>query len=146
MTSVACRRNLPPVITRCSGAHDMAMPKYDSVDAYIAAQPPAARRWIKAARAAIRKAVPRAEESISYGIPAYKLDGRVLIYVAAWKAHYSIYPSTAPLVAAFKRELALYEIDKGTIRFPLDQAAPADLIRRMAAFRAGEIDARRPAA
>lgn len=117
---------------------EMAKTNFKTVDAYIAAQPESARPALERVRAAIRKALPAAEETISYQIPAYKVDGRVAIYFAGWKKHYSVYPATAALVDAFKDELARYELSKGTIRFPLSEPVPAKLIERLAAFRARE--------
>ena len=88
----------------------------------------------------MRKALPTAEEVISYQIPAYKLNGRVVIYFAGWKEHYSIYPAQRRLVAAFKTRLAPYEVNnKGTIRFPLSEPVPARLIEAIATFRAQEV-------
>lgn len=115
------------------------MPDFKSVDNYIAAQPEAVRDLLARVRTAIRKAVPKADEVISYKIPAYKLRGRPVLYFAGWKQHYSIYPATAPLVAAFKDELAPYELSKGTIRFPLSEPVPVRLIGRLAKFRAKEV-------
>ena len=90
-------------------------------------------------RSTIRKAVPGAEEAISYQMPAFKLNGRYVLYFAGWKQHYSLYPSTDPLVAAFKDELAPYEVNgKGTIRFPLSEPVPVKLIAGIAKFRAKE--------
>src|SRR4051812_17295425 len=80
-----------------------------TVDDYLAAQPAPARAQLARVRAAIRKAAPRAEELISYGIAGYKLGGRVLIYFAGWKEHFSLYPATAAVVAGLKKELAPYE-------------------------------------
>jgi uncharacterized protein YdhG (YjbR/CyaY superfamily) len=82
--------------------------------------------------------VPDAEESISYQIPTFRLNGRVLIYFAAWKEHYSVYPSNERLVAVFKADLARYELSKGTIRFPLDEPVPVKLIGGIAKFLARE--------
>ena len=65
--------------------------------------------------------MPGAEEVISYHMPAYKLDGRVVLYFAGRKQHYSLYPATGHVVAAFLDDLAPYEISKGTIRFPLSK-------------------------
>ena len=114
-----------------------------TVDEYLTRFPSPAKRTLTRVRSAIRKALPKADEVISYGIPAYKVDGRVAIYFAGWKAHYSIYPATAPLVKAFKSELAPYEVNnKGTIRFPLDESVPADLIARLAKYLAQEVRAR----
>jgi uncharacterized protein YdhG (YjbR/CyaY superfamily) len=115
---------------------------FKSVDDYIASQPKEVRGLLERVRAAIAKAVPGAEEQISYGIPAFKLYGRPVLYFAGWKQHYSLYPSTAPLVEAFKNELAPYEINnKGTIRFPLSQPVPVKLIAGLARFRAKEVAA-----
>lgn len=117
----------------------MAKTGYTSVDDYIASQPEDAQAVLERVRNTIRRALPRAEEVISYQIPAYKLDGRAVIYFAGWKQHYSIYPAGARLVAAFRKELAPYEVnEKGTIRFPLFERVPVGLIGRIAKFRAKE--------
>ena len=79
---------------------------------------------------------------ISYKIPAYKLHGRAVVYFAGWTQHYALYPGNAHTVAAFKDELAPYEISKGTIRFPLSQPVPVKLIERIAIFRAKEVGER----
>ena len=122
------------------------MPLYPkSVDEYIAAQPAAAQAILGRVRSAIRKAIPRAEETISYKIPAYKLHNRPVLYFAGWKQHYSLYPATERVVAALKAELAPYEIKKGTIRFPLSQPVPVTLITRIAKFRAKEVAEREKA-
>jgi uncharacterized protein YdhG (YjbR/CyaY superfamily) len=86
--------------------------------------------------------MPRAEEAISYRIPAYKLRGRVVLFFAGWKEHWSLYPAGERLVAAFRDELAPYKISKGTIRFPLTRPVPMRLIGRIARFRAKETAAR----
>ena len=112
--------------------------KFKSVDEYIASQPEAARGLLKRVRSTIRKAVPEAEEMISYQIPAYKLHGRPVLYFAGWKEHYSLYPATDHVVAAFQDALSPYEISKGTIRFPLSEPVPVKLIERIARFRAKE--------
>ena len=120
------------------------MPKTDfkSVDEYIAAQPDAVQAVLGLVRQTIRKAMPGADEVISYKIPTYKLNGRAVLYFAGWKEHYSVYPASVPLVAAFKDELAPYQVDKGTIRFPLSQPIPVKLIEHIAKFRAQEAAAR----
>jgi uncharacterized protein YdhG (YjbR/CyaY superfamily) len=109
------------------------------VDGYIASQPEAAREILERVRSAIREAVPEAEESVSYNIPTYKLHGARMLFFAGWKRHYSLYPAGDRLVAAFQKELAPYEIEKGTIRFPLSQPVPVKLIGEIAKFRAKEI-------
>jgi uncharacterized protein YdhG (YjbR/CyaY superfamily) len=75
-------------------------------------------------------------------IPAYKLQGQRVLYFAGWKQHYSLYPATGRVVAAFRKELAPYEISKGTIRFPFSEPVPLKLIERIAKFRAEEVAAR----
>jgi uncharacterized protein YdhG (YjbR/CyaY superfamily) len=71
---------------------------------------------------------------ISYQIPTYKLHGGYVVYFAGWKQHYSLYPATVRLVAAFKDDLAPYHVNKGTIRFPLSLPVPVKLIERIAKF------------
>src|ERR1700721_2031549 len=116
-----------------------------SVDDYIALQPVAVQIVLERVRGAIRKAVPAAEETISYQMPTYKVpEGRGLFF-AGWKKHYSLYPASPELIAAFKDELASYEVNKGTIRFPLSEPVPVKLIERIAKFRAKEVAGRRKA-
>jgi uncharacterized protein YdhG (YjbR/CyaY superfamily) len=123
----------------------MAKTNLKSVSHYISTQPAGVQGMLKRVRSAIRRAVPSAEELISYGIPAYKLDGDTLLHFAGWKRHYSFYPATSQVVAAFKDELALYEVNKGTIRFPLSRPVPVRLIERIAKFRAKEVAQRQKA-
>ena len=106
---------------------------------YIADFPPAVQRVLRRVRSTIRKAMPGAEEAISYQIPTFRLHGRAVLYFAGWKAHYSLYPADARLVAAFKDDLAPYQVNnKGTIRFPLSEPVPVALIAGIAKFRAKE--------
>jgi len=114
------------------------MPDVETVTQYIDAQPRPARAALRRVRAAIRKALPGAKESLSYQIPTYKLDDRAVIYFAGWKTHYSLYPCGARIVAAFKEKLAPYKIQKSTIRFPLSEPVPATLIAGIAKLRAKE--------
>jgi uncharacterized protein YdhG (YjbR/CyaY superfamily) len=116
----------------------MAKTDFKSVDDYIATKPESVRAILQRVRGAIRKAVPRAQEAISYQIPAYNLDGGTVIYFAGWKEHFSLYPASDRLVKAFKNELAPYKISKGTIRFPLGEPVPTKLIADIAMFRAKE--------
>jgi uncharacterized protein YdhG (YjbR/CyaY superfamily) len=111
-----------------------------SVDDYIALQPQAAQAVLERVRRAIRKAVPQAEEVIAYNMPAFRLDGQTLLYLAGWKRHYSLYPCRGPIVEAFRDDLKPYEVNnKGTIRFPLSAPVPLKLIGCLARFRASEI-------
>jgi uncharacterized protein YdhG (YjbR/CyaY superfamily) len=116
----------------------MANTDFKSVDAYIAAQPADVRSLLERVRDIIRRALPKAEDVISYQIPAYRLHGRPVIYFAGWRRHYSLYPATAFVVAALEDKLAPYEVSKGTIRFPLSERVPVKLIERIARLRAKE--------
>lgn len=113
------------------------MPKFTTVDEYMDALPEASRAVLTKVRQTLRKAVPGAEEVISYQIPAIKSDGPVFFF-AAWKQHYSLYPLTESLLEAFGEELAAYQLEKGTIRFPYDRPVPVKFITAMAKFRAKE--------
>jgi uncharacterized protein YdhG (YjbR/CyaY superfamily) len=119
----------------------MAKARFASVDDYIAAQHGAAQKVLARVRSTIRKALPGSEESISYHMPTYKLQGERLLYFAGWSKHYSLYPATEAVVAAFAEELGAYEVEKGTIRFPLDQPVPTTLIAGIARLRAEEVRA-----
>ena len=109
-----------------------------SVAEYIASQPKDVRPTLRRVRAAIRKALPKAVETLSYKIPTYRLERKAVIYFAAWTHHYSIYPATKTMVAALKDDLAPYGVEKGTIRFSYETPVPAGLIGRIAKFRASE--------
>lgn len=113
-----------------------------TVDRYLAAQPAATRAVLDRVRAAIRKAVPKAEECITYQIPTYRLPGGTVIYFAGWKKHFSLYPASALVVATFKDELSGRDMSKGTIRFPLDEKVPVGLIGKIVRLRAKEVRAR----
>jgi len=119
----------------------MTKTEFDSVDAYIAAQPETARTALNRVRATLRKALPHGEEAISYNMPAYTLNGAPVLHFAGWKQHYSLYAASAAIVAAFTRELAPYKIQKGTISFPLSEPVPVKVIERIAKFRAKELAA-----
>jgi uncharacterized protein YdhG (YjbR/CyaY superfamily) len=113
----------------------MANTDFESVNAYLAKQPKGVRAVLTRVRAVIQKAVPGLEEGISYQIPVYKLEGELVIFVAGWKEHYSLYPAT-DVAAAFAKELMPYEVSKGTIRFSLSEPIPVKLIERIVKFRA----------
>jgi uncharacterized protein YdhG (YjbR/CyaY superfamily) len=123
----------------------MAKTDYKSVDDYIAAQPDATQRVLTRVRGIIRKAVPGAEEVISYQIPAYKLNGRMLMFFAGWKEHFSLYPLNARIAKAFRKDLARYETSKGTIKIPLSDPVPVKLVEGFAKMRAKEVVAARKA-
>jgi uncharacterized protein YdhG (YjbR/CyaY superfamily) len=117
----------------------MAKTDFKSVDEYIAAQPEAVQPVLERVRGIIRKAVPGAEEAISYQIPTFKLHGTYVVYLAGAKRHYSLYPTTDGLLEALGDELAPHLAGKGTMRFPLSKPVPAKLIERIVKVRAKEV-------
>ena len=117
------------------------MPKnvFNSVDDYLALQPITAQKVLERVRRSIREAVPQVEETISYNMPTFTLNGEVVLHLAGWKRHYSLYPATKRLLAALKEDLKPYEVVKSTVRFSLAEPVPAKLIERIAKFRAKEV-------
>lgn len=108
----------------------------DKIDHYIADCPRFLQARLRKLRATIRRAAPKAEESISYGMPAFKFHG-ALVYFAAFKQHIGFYPGSDAL-EQFDAELADYEISKGTVRFYFDQAIPYGVIARIVQRRVEE--------
>jgi uncharacterized protein YdhG (YjbR/CyaY superfamily) len=102
----------------------MAITIFKTVKDYIASKPRDVQALLKQLQDAIRKAVPDAEEVISYQMPGYKLKGGYLLFFAVWKEHFSLYPASDVLVENFKDELSRYKRSKGTIRFPLSEPVP----------------------
>lgn len=101
-----------------------------TVDAYVAGLPPTSRPAAEAVRGAIRAALPEAEERISYGIAAFRVGGRNLIYFGVWKHHIGVYPIYRG-DAAFEAEVAPYRAKTDTLQFPLDAPMPVQLITRI---------------
>lgn len=116
----------------------MAHTDFKTIDEYIASKPEALRPVLERVRATIAKALPGAQEAISYQIPAFKLDGKAVVFFAGWKEHFSVYPAGPELLAALAEDLKGYTVSKGTIQFPLDQPVPVRLISRISKFKAEE--------
>lgn len=110
------------------------MQSYKNVDAYIATFSGETKKKLITLRTLIQKAAPAAEEKISYGMPGYKLGGKVLLYFGGFKGHVSLFPMPGTILA-FKKELMTYTTSKGTVQFPLDKALPVALIKKLIAFR-----------
>jgi uncharacterized protein YdhG (YjbR/CyaY superfamily) len=107
------------------------------IDDYLASLAEDKRTALEKLRRAIKAAAPRAEECISYGIPAFRLDGRVLVFFAAASKHCSFFPGAHP-IAALKDELKAYHISKGTVRFDPARPLPTALVRRLVRARIEE--------
>ncbi len=117
--------------------------QFKIIDEYIALLPKDVRDVLEELRKVIREAAPEAEEAISYGMPAFKLKGRGLVYFAAWKSHVGFYPGGPSAIEAFKKELAPFKRSKGTVQFPLDKPVPFDLVRKIVEFRVKENEAKK---
>jgi len=109
---------------------------YKNIDAYIAGFPRGTQKLLEQLRATIKKAAPLAEEVISYGMPAFKLNG-MLVWFAAHTKHIGFYPRISG-IAAFKKELSIYKVAKGSVQFPLDKPLPLGLITKIVKFRVKE--------
>ncbi|HNP55711.1 MAG TPA: DUF1801 domain-containing protein [Gordonia sp. (in: high G+C Gram-positive bacteria)] len=117
------------------------MTKPTTVDAYLTGFDGETRQRLERLRALITTAAPEAQESIAYDMPAYKLNGKPLIYFAGYAKHIGLY-ATPSGHAAFAEELSHYKQGKGSVQFPLNQEMPWDLIERIVAFKADELSAR----
>lgn len=110
--------------------------KVNTVDEYIQLFPDTISKMLKEIRSTILKTCPEAEESISYGMPAYKYHG-ALVYFAAFKNHVGFY-ATPTGHQAFEKELSKYKQGKGSVQFPIDEAMPLKLIKEIVKFRMKE--------
>ena len=111
-----------------------------NVGEYLEAFPVSAQHKLEQVRQAIKKAAPKAEEVISYQMPAYKYHG-MLVYFAGWKNHIGFYP-TSTGTNIFKKELSVYKGAKGSVQFPLDKPMPLVLISKIVKFRVKENEAK----
>jgi uncharacterized protein YdhG (YjbR/CyaY superfamily) len=107
--------------------------KFKTADEYFLSLPSDAKNILEEVRHGIKQAAPQAKEVISYGMPAFKLNG-ILVYYAAQRNHVGFYPTSTP-IEVFKNELAAYKYSKGAIQFPIDKPMPVDLITKIVKFR-----------
>lgn len=117
----------------------MKVVKPANIEAYIAAFPKDVQKILEQVRLTVRNAAPNAEETISYGIPAFRYKGRVIIYFAGYKNHIGLYATPAGHTA-FAKELSKYKQGRGSVQFPLDKPMPLNLIARMVKFKLQQQD------
>lgn len=113
-------------------------PKPKTIDDYLAALPDDKRAALEELRKTIKAVAPKAEECISYRLPAFRLDGRMLVAFGATANHCAFYPMSSTTVAVFKDDLKDYDTSKGTIRFQADKPLPAALVRKLVKARIAE--------
>ncbi len=111
----------------------MAKTDYNTIDEYISTFSEDVQKKLKQIRETIHKAAPEAKEVISYQMPTFRLNG-ILVHFAAFSSHISFFPTPSPIVA-FEKELEPYETSKGTIKFPMNEPIPFDLITKIVKFR-----------
>ena len=118
--------------------------KPQTIDEYLAPLSREKRATLEKLRKMLKAAAPRAEECISYGIPGFRLGGRLLVSFGAAEKHCAFYPGSYPL-KAHQDELKAYDNSKGTIRFPVDSPLPATLVRKLVKRRMAEYAAKQAA-
>ena len=111
--------------------------KFEDVNAYILSLPKEIQKHLNQVRKTIKSEAPGAEEGISYGMPAYKLNGKPLVYFAGYKNHIGFY-ATPQGHEAFEKELSVYKQGKGSVQFPISEPMPLSLISRIVKFRVAE--------
>ena len=111
--------------------------KFEDVNAYILSFPKEIQKHLNQVRKTIKSEAPGAEEGISYGMPAYKLNGKPLVYFAGYKNHIGFY-ATPQGHEAFEKELSVYKQGKGSVQFPISEPMPLSLISRIVKFRVAE--------
>lgn len=109
-----------------------------NIDTYIQDFPKNVQKILKQIRLTIQKVAPKAEVTIGYGIPTFKLNGKNLVHFAAWKNHIGFY-ATPSGNKAFKKELSKFQGSKGSVHFPLDRPMPLVLIKKIVQFRVKEV-------
>ena len=116
--------------------------KFKTVDAYFNSFPEVVRSKLEIIRSIIQQESPDAIELLSYQMPSFKLQGRILVYYAAWKEHIGLYAFPSSLIR-FKKELSGYHTSKATLQFPLEHEIPKNLLKKIIRFRIQEIEAKK---
>ena len=113
----------------------------DTIDEYLAAQSEPQRSTLQVLRTDIHQTVPEATECMAYGVPGFRVGGKLLVSFGGAKQHCAIYPGAHP-VEALKDELAAYSTSKGTVRFAIDQPLPTTLVRKLVQCSLAQVQAR----
>jgi uncharacterized protein YdhG (YjbR/CyaY superfamily) len=121
---------------------DSAKKKPKTIDEYLANVKRDHRKTLQKLRQTIQTTAPNAEECISYGIPAFRLNRRVLVFFGAWANHCALYPGSAATLKNFRNELRNFQTSKGTVRFSPDKPLPAALVKKLVKMRIAENNAR----
>jgi uncharacterized protein YdhG (YjbR/CyaY superfamily) len=116
----------------------MDQKKARTIDEYLANVKPDQRKTLRKLRQTIQIAAPNAEECISYGIPAFRHNRRVLVFFGAWANHCAFYPGSAAALKNFRNELRDFQTSKGTIRFSPDKPLPVVLVKKLVKTRIAE--------
>jgi uncharacterized protein YdhG (YjbR/CyaY superfamily) len=116
----------------------LATRKPQTIDEYLATAKPDQRRTLAKLRKTIHAVAPKVEECISYGIPAFRLNGRSLVYFGAWANHCSFYPGSSTTLKKFRADLKGFQITKGTIRFSPNEPLPISLVKKLLKARIAE--------
>jgi len=110
-----------------------------TVDDYLAALPREQRAALEGIRKTVRAIVPKGEECISYGVPAFRVDGKVLVGFGAASRHCTFFPMSGTITEAHQAELSGYDTSKGAIRFPAERPLPPTLVRKLVRWRLAEM-------
>jgi uncharacterized protein YdhG (YjbR/CyaY superfamily) len=121
---------------------DLAKKTPETIDEYFANVKPDHRKTLQKLRQTIHTTAPKAEECISYGIPAFRLNRRLLVFFGAWANHCAFYPGSAATLKNFRNELRNFQTSKGTIRFSPDKPLPVALVKKLVKTRIAENNAR----
>ncbi len=114
-------------------------PKPKTIDEYLAGVNADHRAALQKLREAIHGVAPKAEECISYAIPAFRMNGRLLVGFGAWANHCSFYPMSSNTLRKFQRDLKDFQTSKGTLRFSPDKPLPAGIVKKLVQARISEI-------
>jgi uncharacterized protein YdhG (YjbR/CyaY superfamily) len=121
---------------------DSTRRKPKTIDEYLAGVDADHRDALQKLRETIHTVAPTAEECISYGIPAFRLDGRSLVFFGAWANHCAFYPGSSNTLKKFQNELRNFQTSKGTLRFSPDKPMPVALVKKLLKARIAENNAR----